>query len=155
MSYVLWLMWLSWWSVVPCTERLQVWFLVRAHTHVASSIPSQGAHKKATNRCLSLSLSLSLFLSLSFPLFLKAIKKMSLGEDKKKRMKKNEWCRSNAAVIIFLFLATIRYSKIQILHRGLRYECTRMHTHNWNRSFGKQSNPFKLQCTLINYHYKY
>ena len=80
-----WPVWLSW-SVIPYTKRLQVQFLVRAHTWVAGSIPSPGAYDpqfwhigEAANQCFSPT---SLFLS--FSIFLKSNEKCSQVRVEKK-----------------------------------------------------------------------
>ena len=78
-----WPVWLSWLEHRPVTERLRVQFPVKACIWVAGSIPSLGPNnprlgceQKATGRCFSLE-----WMFLSLLSSLKAMKKMSLGED--------------------------------------------------------------------------
>ena len=66
--------WLSWLERQPVTKRLQVQFPARAHTWVLGLILGLGVDRRQP-----IDVSLSPFLSL------KAMKKMSLGEDKKKK----------------------------------------------------------------------
>ena len=63
---LLWPVWLSWLGIVLQTERLQVWFLVRAHTRVAGWVPGWGTYERQpvnvslSHQCFSPSLSLFL-----------------------------------------------------------------------------------------------
>ena len=61
------------WSTVPCTKRLLVQFLIRAHAWAMDLIPGGGTY--GSNQ--------SMFLSLSLPLSLKSIKMNYLVRIKK------------------------------------------------------------------------
>ena len=81
-------LWLSRLDHCPVTERL--WFdrgqgaISRLRFNPQSSISSSGAYGRQPRQPIDASLS-SMFLSLSLPLSLKAMNKMSLGEDYEKR----------------------------------------------------------------------
>lgn len=65
------LVWLHWLEHCPIHQNLRVRFTVRAHTKVASLIPSQGGNQcEAINQCFPLT---PVLLSPSLPLLLKSI----------------------------------------------------------------------------------
>ena len=82
------------WSIILWTERLQVQFMVRAHTHVAGSIPGQGTYEKAPNQYFSLT---SMFLFLSLPSYLsKSNEKNPPGKIKTKtKLKMRNKCQES------------------------------------------------------------
>lgn len=104
------------WRVVPCTERLQVRFPVRAHAQVVSLIPSWATYgRQPIDVLVFLSLSPPLHSFLSLSLFLLSCLSeisgnMSSCEDSKNKFKKKTaLLRCNSDTIQFTHLKYTRF----------------------------------------------